>query len=63
VSFVIIYFCLQLTGDISDRIDGDKGWYSGTAMGRSRALTSKIICSPLPASLSTADAVPPFAAL
>jgi hypothetical protein len=51
VSFVIIYFCLQLTGDIPDRIDGDKGWYS------------KIICSPLPASLSTADAVPPFAAL
>ena len=50
-SIVIIYFCLQLTGDISDRIDGDKGWYS------------KIICSPLPASLSTADAVPPFAAL
>jgi hypothetical protein len=32
-------------------------------MGRLRALASKIICFPLPASLSTADAAPPFAAL
>lgn len=54
-SLIIIYFCLQLTGDIFDQIDGDKGWYNVQQSRESCARSPLRLYVPLPASLSAAD--------